>query len=360
MGGTCRAGVCFPSRGRFFVGKNYLTWKLVCGILVLMKKEDIEKILTGAKKEFASAKTDKNLQDLKVKYLGRKSGLVTKLTEQLPKLKIEEKRQFGPLINNLKREVEQLSNQKPKKESSKDPFDVTQPGLTPAIGRLHPTTQIINQIKDIFHYLGFTFVDGPEVELDLYNFQKLRLHPDHPSRDTQQTYYLSEDQSTLLRTHTSNMQVRYMEKHQPPLRILSPGRVYRRDASDSTHLPSFYQLEGLLVDEDARLSDLIGILDFFAKRLFGPEAKVRVYGHNFPYTEPSIELEVYYPKLKKWVELLGAGMVHPEVLENAGIDSKKYRGWAFGMGPERIAMLKYGIEDIRLLYSGDLRFLEQF
>ncbi len=327
-----------------------------------MRKDDIEALLQAAKKDFDTAVNPEDIEKLKIKYLGRKQGLINKLTEELPKLSLEDKRTFGPLINNLKKTIEDLlTSQKPTNHSTNQPtFDLSQPAKRPLVGHLHPTTQVISEIKDIFRYLGFSFVDGPEAELDLYNFQKLRLHPDHPARDTQQTYYLTDNQKVLLRTHTSNMQVRYMEKHAPPLRILSPGRVYRRDQIDATHLPAFYQLEGLLVDKDTKMTDLIGVLDFFAKRMFGSGSKIRIYGHNFPYTEPSIELEVYYPKLKKWVEMLGAGMVHPEVLSNAGIDSKTYRGWAFGMGPERIAMLKYGIEDIRHFYSGDLRFLNQF
>lgn len=327
-----------------------------------MKKEDIIALGQTATKEIDQAQNSAELQDLRIKYLGRKGGLVTQLTEKLPSLSIEQKREFGPLINQLKRTVEQaLATQKPTNQQTSEPFfDITQPALNIPKGHIHPTTQVINQIKDIFRYLGFSFIDGPEVELDLYNFQKLRLHPDHPARDTQQTYYLTADQKVLLRTHTSPMQIRYMEKHEPPIRILSPGRAYRRDQIDSTHLPAFYQMEGLLVDQDTKMTDLIGVLEFFAKRMFGKSAKVRVYGHNFPYTEPSIELEVFYPKLNKWVELLGAGMVHPEVLTNSGIDPERYRGWAFGMGPERIAMLKYGIEDIRHFYSGDLRFLKQF
>jgi phenylalanyl-tRNA synthetase alpha chain len=327
-----------------------------------MKPAEIESLKKEALKAIESAKSAVEIEALRLKYLGRKNGLVTKLTEQLPKLKIEDKRTFGPLINDLKKTIEQcLSSQKPTTQlTNNQVFDITAPAQKPASGHLHPTTQVINEIKDIFRYLGFSFVDGPEVELDLYNFQKLRLHPDHPARDTQQTYYLTEDQKVLLRTHTSPMQIRYMESHKPPIRILSPGRAFRRDQIDSTHLPAFYQLEGLLVDQDTKMTDLIGVLEFFAKRMFGRSAKVRVYGHNFPYTEPSIELEVFYPKLNKWVELLGAGMVHPEVLTNAGVDPEIYRGWAFGMGPERIAMLKYGIEDIRHFYSGDLRFLNQF
>lgn len=342
-------------RGIFYPGAIY-------GILVGVDVYEINKLKKQAGIEFGEAKNDSEIESLRIKYLGRKNGLVTRLTEELPKLTIEDKRTFGPLINDLKKRVEELTEiSKPTLKSHiKTVFDITSPAQKLPVGHLHPTTQVINEIKDIFRYLGFSFVDGPEVELDLYNFQKLRLHPDHPARDNQQTYYLTEDQKVLLRTHTSPMQIRYMESHKPPLRILSPGRAFRRDQIDSTHLPAFYQLEGLLVDQDTKMTDLIGVLEFFAKRMFGSNAKVRVYGHNFPYTEPSIELEVFYPKLNKWVELLGAGMVHPEVLGNAGIDSNVYQGWAFGMGPERIAMLKYGIEDIRHFYSGDLRFLNQF
>ncbi len=233
-------------------------------------------------------------------------------------------------------------------------FDPTIPGKKPAIGSLHPITKIINEVEAIFQRFGFSVASGPEVEWDEINFQKLLLGPDHPSRDTQETYYF--DEKRLLRVHTSSVQIRYMSDHKPPIRIIVPGRVYRRDNIDATHLPSFHHIEGLLVDDRTKLSDLLGMLEYTAKQLFGHDRKVRFYGHNFPYTEPSLEVEAQNEK-GKWLEILGCGMVHPQVLENCGIDSKKYRGWAFGMGADRLAMLKYGITDIRELYGGNLKFL---
>ncbi|MDP2671405.1 MAG: phenylalanine--tRNA ligase subunit alpha [bacterium] len=325
--------------------------------------------LDKIKKEFFAelelANSVEEIEKLRVKFLGRKQGLLTDLFKEIPKLSLAEKRKLVPDLNKLKKEVEEALLQKESSPAAKvqknktspiSTFDPSLPGEKPKTGHSHPALLVIEEIKEIFKYLGFSWVDGPEVETDEYNFQKLRLHPDHPARDTQQTYYVGKN---LLRTHTSSMQARYLERHKPPVRVLFPGRVYRREAIDATHLPGFLQLEGLLVDQNAKMTDLIGVLDFFARRLFGEETKIRVYGHHFPYTEPSIEVEVLY-KGNKWLEILGAGMVHPEVIKNTGHDPKKYRGWAFGMGPERIAMLKYGIEDIRLFYSSDLRFLKQF
>ena len=320
--------------------------------------------------DLAVSHTVEEIETVRIKYLGRKQGTITEFFSQIPKLSLEQKREFVPLLNKLKKEAENLFEKKLKSvtqtkaknatlKTDRDIYllDPTIPSPKPKIGHHHPTLAVIDEIKEIFHYLGFNWQDGPEVELDLYNFQKLRLHKNHPARDTQQTYYLNDE--LLLRTQTSSMQIRYMEKHKPPLRMLFPGRTYRREQIDATHLPTFYQVEGLLVDKKTTMTDLIGVLDFFVKKMFGASSKIRVYGHHFPYTEPSIEIEVLY-KGSKWLEILGAGMVHPEVLKNCGIDPKIYRGWAFGMGPERIAMLKYGIEDIRLFYSNDLNFLEQF
>lgn len=314
----------------------------------------------------------KELDEFKVSYFGRKKGILTRFATGLPKLTLHEKRKIGPAFNKLKQKLSHLIEEKakdlPKEETKtakprqKDlaknlPFDPTVPGIRVGLGHPHPLTLIVEEVKDIFHYLGFSWVDGPEVELDVYNFQKLLIPKDHPARDVQQTYYI--DNELLLRTHTSPMQIRYMESHEPPIRIISPGRAYRRDMPDATHLPDFLQIEGLLIDSKASVTDLLGVLDFFARRIFGPKAKVRFYAHNFPYTEPSIEVEVYHEK-QGWIEILGAGMVHPKVLRNGKIDPDKNRGWAFGMGANRLAMLKYGIDDIRHLYSGDLRFLEQF
>lgn len=298
-----------------------------------------------------------DLERIRVKYLGRK-GEINQILKDLPDLDTDQKASLGRTANDLKKAIEEaiktklksLSKTKPQKEF----FDPTTPSKPSNLGQLHPITKIINQVEDIFSRFGFTVATGPEVEWDEINFQKLRLGPDHPSRDTQETYYF--DHNKLLRVHTSSVQIRYMTENKPPIRIISPGRVYRRDTIDATHLPSFYQIEGLLVDNKTTLTDLIGMLEHTAKSLFGQDRKVRFYGHNFPYTEPSLEVEVQNDQ-GKWLEILGCGVVHPEVLENCNIDSTKYQGWAFGMGADRLAMLKYNIKDIRSLYSGDLRFL---
>ena len=303
------------------------------------------------------AKNKQELNRLRVKYLGRK-GQVNQILKSLPSLTPEKKAIFGKTANELKKAIEITIENKEKNLTKipikKEFFDPTIPSTPPSFGQLHPITKIINQVENIFSRFGFTIASGPEVEWDEINFQKLRLGPDHPSRDTQETYYF--DEKKLLRVHTSSVQIRYMTDNKPPIRIISPGRVYRRDTIDATHLPSFHQIEGLMIDDKTTLTDLMGILKHAAKSLFGQNKKVRFYGHNFPYTEPSLEIEVQNNQ-GKWLEILGCGMVHPEVLENCNIDSKKYQGWAFGMGADRLAMLKYNIKDIRSLYSGDLRFL---
>ncbi len=332
----------------------------------MITKEVLKEFEQSFKAHQKEAKTVEKIEELRIRYLGRKHGLLQKLYSEIPKLTNDQKKEFVPVLNSLKELItnsfelknSHLKESRPKPLNSElYEIDPTIPGLKPNIGHSHPTLKIIKEIKEIFAYLGFDWTDGPEVEFDSYNFQKLRLHKDHPARDTQQTYYINDE--VLLRTQTSSMQIRYMENHKPPIRMLFPGRVYRREQLDATHLPAFYQIEGLLVSEAAKMTDLIGTLDYFVKKMFGEKTKVRFYGHHFPYTEPSIEVEVLY-KNGKWLEILGAGMIHPEVLKNCNIDPKKYRGWAFGMGPERIAMLKYGIEDIRLFYSNDRRFLDQF
>lgn len=302
-------------------------------------------------------KERKELEELRIKFLGRK-GEINKLLQSIPALADQERSSFGRDVNNAKRAIElALSEREKQLRAAPSPmefFDPTVPGVKPAIGALHPITRIMNEVEDIFGRFGFSIATGPEVEWDEINFQKLRLGPDHPSRDTQETYYF--DEKRLLRVHTSSVQIRYMTDHKPPIRVISPGRVYRRDNIDATHLPSFHMIEGLMVDDRTTLTDLLGILEFAAKQLFGTERKVRFYGHNFPYTEPSLEVEAQNEK-GEWLEIVGCGMVHPQVLENCGIDSTKYQGWAFGMGADRLAMLKYGIDDIRLLYGEDVRFL---
>ncbi len=321
---------------------------------------DLDKILLKFRTESQKIKHKDQIEELRIKYLGRKSGILPRITEKIPQLPPAQKGGVGTQVKKIRAEIEDTLTKKISEGAVNHksfPQDVTIPGQQRNIGSLHPITQVIEEVKDIFHSLGFTWVDGPEVESDEYNFQKLNMPPDHPARDTQQTYYI--DDKILLRTHTSNIQVRYLEKNKPPVRILAPGRAYRRDMPDATHLPFFYQIEGLLIDDRSSMTDLLGSLDFFVKRFFGKNTKIRVYGHNFPYTEPSIEIEVYHPK-KGWLEILGAGMVHPKVLQNAQIDPKKYRGWAFGMGPDRLVMLKYGIDDLRILYNNSLSFLNQF
>jgi len=323
-------------------------------------KIDLNKILNEALDEIKQISKQEEIEHLRIKYLGRNQGILTTITKKIPELASIEKAGFGTKIREVKNKIEEALTdvtKSSKKEAEKVNFDFTAPGERIESGSLHPLTSVIEEIKEIFHSLGFTWVDGPEVELDQYNFQKLNMPPEHPARDVQQTYYLDKD--LLLRTHTSNMQVRYMENHKPPIRVLFPGRCYRRDMPDSTHTPTFYQVEGLLVDESSKMTDLLGSLEYFVKRFFDESMKTRVYGHFFPYTEPSIEIEVDFPR-KGWLEILGAGMVHPKVLENGGINPNKYRGWAFGMGPDRLAMLKYGIGDIRILYNNDIRFLNQF
>ena len=321
---------------------------------------DLNKILSQFNKESHQAQSEKEIEALRIKYLGRKTGILPKLTERIPRLPVAQRKGVGTEIRKLRSQIEDVLYEKAKgKNESAKPSaeDISVPGSKIETGSLHPMTLVIEEVKNIFHFLGFTWDDGPEVESDIYNFQKLNMPPNHPARDVQQTYYINE--KIILRTHTSNMQVRYLEKNKPPVRVLFPGRAYRRDMPDATHLPSFYQIEGLLVDNKSSLTDLLGSLDYFAKAYFGKKSKIRVYGHNFPYTEPSIEVEVYHPS-KGWIEILGAGMVHPNVLRNAGVDPQKFRGWAFGMGPDRLLMLKYEIADIRTLYNNDIRFLNQF
>lgn len=324
-------------------------------------KDQIESALNEFTQDLNQAHTLKGLEEVRIKFLGRQKGLILKLLKKLAQADINQKRQFGPSLNKARKQIAQYLDARKKellRPSREYWVDLNAPGNQIPLGHLNPLSMVLEEIKEIFHYLGFNFVDGPEVENDVYNFQKLLLPPNHPSRDAQQTYYLNEN--LLLRTHTSPMQIRFMEQHKPPIRIISPGRVFRRDQIDATHLPNFMQFEGLLVEKDTSLPELIGTISYLIKEFFGKEAKMRVYGHHFPYTEPSLEIEMFHPKIGRWIEMGGCGIVHPDVLRNVNIDPSGYRGWAFGMGLERFAMIKYGIEDIRLFYSGDFRFLEQF
>ena len=323
-------------------------------------KEELKRLENNALIELSKAKNKDEVDKIRVKYLGRRIGLITLLSKKVSKIPIEERSGIGTLLRNARKKVEEeIGKSVPEQEQvgTKKNIDTTTPGRKFESGNLHPITLVIEEVKEIFHYLGFSWAEGPEVESDLYNFQKLNIPRDHPARDVQQTYYISSD--LLLRTHTSNMQVRYMIENKPPVRVLFPGRVFRREMPDATHYPAFFQIEGLMVGRNVRMTSLLGTLDYFVKRFFGANSKIRVYGHHFPYTEPSVEIEVYHPK-KGWLEILGAGMVHPNVLKEGGIDPEEFTGWAFGVGADRLVMLKYDIEDIRILFDNDLNFLRQF
>ena len=318
------------------------------------------------------ARTPEELELLRVKHLGRKGDL-TVILRGLGKLDPEERRHVGQEANRAKEVLEaaldqaRLALKAAARRAAATTVDVTLPGRRLPRGRLHPLNRIMAEVCDIFLHLGFEAVEGPEVELDWYNFEALNLPPDHPARDMQDTFYFNDQ--VLLRTHTSPMQIRTMEQRQPPVRIIAPGKVYRRD-SDITHSPMFHQVEGLLVDKGVTFADLKGVLTAFVHQMFGPEVGVRFRPSYFPFTEPSAEVDIECVmcgghgcrvcKATGWLEVLGSGMVHPAVFEAVGYDSETYTGFAFGLGIERIAMLKYGVDDIRLFFDNDLRFLRQF
>lgn len=315
------------------------------------------------------------LENIRLKYMGKK-GELTAVLKGMGKLTAEERPVIGALANEIRTFLEKEIDEKKADLSAKlqeiklkkEVIDVTMPGRKQEKGKLHPLTQVMNDIKNIFIGLGFEIADGPEVEYDYYNFEALNIPKDHPARDTQDTFYIEDN--IVLRTQTSPMQVRVMEKKKPPIRVLAPGRVYRSDAVDATHSPVFHQIEGLVVDKGVTMADLKGTLEAAIKGLYGEEAKVRFRPHHFPFTEPSAEVDVScfvcggkgcsVCKGEGWIEILGCGMVHPKVLENCGIDPEVYSGFAFGMGLERIAMRRYDINDLRLFFENDLRFLKQF
>ena len=302
------------------------------------------------------------LEALKVKYLGRK-GLFTSVSGRIAELSKEEKKLAGQEMNRVKLLLEQLfsnreSSFKSQAVSTSKKIDTTMPGTFYEPGSLHPLTQVILDITHIFEQLGFSIVDGPEVETEYYNFEALNIPLNHPARDGFDTFYLKNGH--LLRSQTSTVQIRVMEKTKPPLKIIAPGKVYRPDATDATHSFMFHQIEGLMVDEKVSFADLKGVLLSFARQFFGPKTKLRFRPHFFPFTEPSAEVDIYWEARQDWLEILGAGMVHPNVLRAVKIDHEKYTGFAFGMGVERIAMLKYGVEDIRQFFENDVRFLRQF
>ena len=316
-----------------------------------------------------------SLENLRVAYLGKK-GELTQILKQMGKLSAEERPLLGKLANEVRTFLESEINLKSKELSEseiterlkKEVIDVTIPGKINPLGYKHPLSIVLEEIEDIFLGLGFQIAKGPEVEYDYYNFEALNLPPDHPARDTQDTFYITEN--SILRTQTSPVQIRVMEKQQPPIRIIAPGRVYRSDAVDATHSPLFHQIEGLVVDKGITMADLKGTLEVFIKRLYGEDSKVRFRPHHFPFTEPSAEVDVMcfscngegcrLCKGEGWIEILGCGMVHPDVLTRCGVDPEVYSGFAFGLGLERIVMRKYNIDDLRLFFENDLKFLSQF
>lgn len=312
-----------------------------------------------AKEKLASVKDLGQLEAFRIEFLGKKSSL-SAILEGLKDLPLEEKRTVGKDANQFKRWLESQLDELKKvlagQSKAKDSFDISLPPLRPRTGRKHPILQTIDEIVRVFHKLGFDVVDGPEIETDFHNFTALNIPADHVSRDAVDTFYT--DNGFLLRSQTSTVQIRTMQSRKPPLRIIAPGRVYRPDTVDASHSFMFHQIEGLVVDEKVSFSDLKGILHLFLRELFGSDTKIRFRPHFFPFTEPSVEVDIMGKK--GWLEILGAGSVHPNVFEAVGIDSKKYQGLAFGLGVERITMLRHGIHDIRLFYENDMRFLEQF
>jgi phenylalanyl-tRNA synthetase alpha chain len=346
-----------------------------------MSDASIDSLRTQFQQDLAAAASEAELRAVRDRYLARKEGLVSGLLKALGSAPPDKRPRLGQLANSLKQEIEsQLDARIASSASSRRPagaVDVTLPGRIPVIGHRHPLSLLRERIETIFSRMGFLVIEGPELEDEYHNFEALNMPAEHPARDMQDTLYLaapvrSSDghPATLLRTHTSGMQIRYMETHAPPVRLIAPGRVYRRDNLDLTHTPMFTQVEGLVVGEDVTLADLKGTLDTFVRELFGQDRKVRFRPSFFPYTEPSAEVDISCAvcegrgcamcKRTGWIEILGSGMVHPAVFEAVGYDSEKYTGFAFGMGIERIALLKWGVEDIRLFYENDLRFLEQF
>ena len=346
-------------------------------------KAQLEQIKINALAALDAAETPAALEELRVKLLGKK-GELTAVLKMMGKLSPEERPIMGQMANAVRAEIEnKLEERKAaihaavlEAKLAAEAIDVTIPGETVAVGHQHPMNQVLQQIKDIFVGLGYEVIEGPEVELASYNFTRLNIEEGHPSRDRSDTFYFTDDDSILLRTQTSPMQVRYMENHKPPFCMLAPGRVFRKDEADATHSPMFHQIEGLVVDEHITMGDLKGALISMMRMIYGADSEMRFRPHHFPFTEPSCEMDMQCHKChgtgeidgqvcstchgEGWIELLGAGMVHPEVLRNCGIDPEKYSGFAFGMGLERMAMGRMKINDLRLIFDNDVRFLNQF
>ena len=340
-------------------------------------QDQLNKILKEAKAQLEEAKTHAQTDEIRVRFLGKK-GELTAILRGMGKLSPEERKSTGQMANQVRAEIEKMLAEKfeavkvkaAAKEAQfrKEKIDVTEPGRLEGLGVRHPLTITMNEISRVFQNMGYSIVEGPEVETVFNNFDALNAGPDHPARDMTDTFYITED--VLLRTQTSPVQVRTLLSQKPPIKVISPGRVFRCDTPDATHSPMFHQVEGLLVDEGVTMADLKGTLDSFAKQLFGTSTRTKFRPHHFPFTEPSAEMDVSCFKCggkgcrvckgSGWIEILGCGMVHPNVLKVGGLDTEKYTGFAFGLGVERVAMLKYGVDDIRLFYENDMRFINQF
>jgi len=335
-------------------------------------EQELQHLKTEAKETLATLQDKGRLEDFRIEYLGRK-GKFSTVMRNLGKVDKDDRPRIGQLANSIKKEIESLFEEKKlnldqsSDEAKTGGVDLTLPGRRPALGRLHPVTQIMNEVCQVFENMGFAIAEGPDVETDHYNFAALNIPEHHPARDMHDTFYVSE--SILLRTHTSPMQARIMENQDPPLRVIAPGKVYRCD-SDITHTPMFHQVEGFLVDRKVSFADLKGVLTVFTQKVFEEDLALRFRPSFFPFTEPSAEVDIACVickgqgcrvcKQTGWLEILGCGMIDPEVFKMVGYDPEEYSGFAFGLGVERIAMLKYGIDDIRLYYENDLRFLSQF
>lgn len=338
-------------------------------------KQQLQNIREAALSKLQELHETSQLEEFRVKYLGKK-GELTQVLRAMKDLSSEERPVVGQIANEVRQTLEasieakkaELEQKILEEKLKSETIDVTMPGKKPALGKKHPLTQVLEELEDIFLGMGFSIADGPEVELDYYNFEALNLPKDHPARDTQDTFYV--DDNVVLRTQTSPVQIRTMEKQKPPIRVIAPGRVYRSDAVDATHSPVFHQIEGLVVDKGITMGNLKDTLEVFVKKLYGEDAKVRFRPHHFPFTEPSAEVDVgcfvckgegcRVCKGEGWIEILGCGMVHPKVLQTCGIDPEVYSGFAFGIGLERIVMRRYNIDDLRLFFENDQRFLSQF
>ena len=338
-------------------------------------KEKLKSIKDSALKELKEAANVSEIENIRVKYLGKK-GELTQILRGMGSLTKDERPVVGKIANEVRENIEdfiakasdEIKEIEKKKKLENEVIDISMPGKKQIIGKRHPLDLTLESMKEIFISMGFTIEEGPEVELDYYNFEALNIPKNHPARGEQDTFYINDN--IVLRTQTSPIQIRTMENNKPPIKMIAPGKVYRSDAVDATHSPIFYQMEGLVVDKGITFADLKGTLEMFAKKMFGEKVKTKFRPHHFPFTEPSAEMDATcfvcegkgcrVCKGSGWIELLGCGMVHPQVLRNCGIDPEVYSGFAFGFGVDRMVMLKYGIDDIRQLYESDMRFLNQF